>query len=295
MAAHRYWRVYITAANSGNYTSCIELRLYNSSGTMVATGGTAINSSTGFGWTANLAFDGLDYGTGWHSGTGNLPTTPEWIGYDLGSGNSADVISFAFTARDSSQAPKDFKLQYSDDAVAWTDAGVTLTNEGAWGTNELRVFPATAKTQWRLSISSTQSGNSGVAEFKLRTSIGGSDLTGGAASASSFFANSPTYAPSNAIDGNAATFWDATGVSSTLTVAFGIARNVVEYVIQAPSGNQTDTPKTWTLEYYDPNSSPQWVIADTQTAVANWTTNESRTYALSVVATPTKGNMFMLS
>src|SRR5574337_1018158 len=119
MAAHRYWRLYITATNGNAYTSLTGFILATSvGGASVASGGTASASSTGFGWVASNAFDGSTAEPGWHSGTAGFPTTPEWLQYDFGAGNAKDIVEFGICSRNAadaaSQSPRDCTLQFSD-------------------------------------------------------------------------------------------------------------------------------------------------------------------------------------
>lgn len=151
MAAHRYWRLFISEVQSSGYVSCMELRLLDAGSNNVATGGTASASSVGFGWVAANAFNGSTTGDGWHSGTNDLPpqgVTPEWLKYDLGAGNDEDVRAFTFVSRPlfhTTQAPKNMTLQYSDDNSVWNDLIVVL-NETAWSpSGEERTYNAPAE------------------------------------------------------------------------------------------------------------------------------------------------------
>lgn len=75
MSAHRYWRLYITAVQSGGYTSIMELEMYEGvERNNVCSGGTASASSTGFGWVASNAFNGLyTFGSGDGPGATSSP------------------------------------------------------------------------------------------------------------------------------------------------------------------------------------------------------------------------------
>jgi hypothetical protein len=292
MSAHRYWRVYVTAVQSAGYTSCMELYLRTSiGGSNVATGGTASASSVGFGWTAAGAFDGTTAGNGWHSGNNALPTTPEWLQYDLGSGNDKDIVEFAWAVRpgnETSQAPKDLQLQYSDNGSSWTTL-YTRTGETSYSSGETRSWSSSTtvpalKEAWRLNVSAVETGVPGVAELKMYTSIGGTNqCTGGTPAASSEFGSS--WIASKAFDADVSTFWDAASAPPQwVSYRFASAKDIVQYKITAPGGgNQINAPKSFTLEYSD--GSGGWTVADTQTSLANWAAgNEERTFTIASTA-----------
>lgn len=148
MAAHRYWRVLIDKVNGSTYANCAELGLYaaassTSLGTNKATGGTASASSVYNGsYTAAHAFDG-NATTFWLSLTNGLDAVDEWLKYDLGAGNEADINYFTWKHRNDSNLPahslKDFYLQYSDNDADWTTV-ISRTNEPQWAQGEERAF-----------------------------------------------------------------------------------------------------------------------------------------------------------
>jgi hypothetical protein len=301
MAAHRYWRVYISSVQDGsNYVSCMELEMHTSiGGASVCTGGTASASSDGFGWVPANAFDGSTAGNGWHSGNGALPGTVEWLKYDFGSGNDKDIVEFSYASRatfQTTQAPRDFQLQYSDDNSAWTTL-IDRQFETAWTSGQTRTYSASntpvLKQIWRLNVTAVESGNVALSEFKMHTAVGGADVcTGGAAAASSVY-SSNTYSAEKTYDSDIATFWSANSTPPQwIQYVFAGAVDIVEIVLTAPpGGNAPNAPKTWTLQYFDPSGSPTWQNADSQTSVANWTSNESRTYTFGGVAAPFRGNI----
>jgi hypothetical protein len=299
MSAHRYWRVYVTAANAGGYVSCMELYLRTSiGGANVATGGTASASSVGFGWAASGAFDGSTGGTGWHSGNNTLPTTPEWIQYDLGAGNDKDIVEFAWAARstyEAEQTPRDFQLQYSDNGTSWTTL-YTRTEESGWTPSETRSWSSSTTTPalkeaWRLRTTAQANAVPGVAELAMYTVIGGTNqCTGGTPAASSEYSwpNTAYYG----FDANNSTLWDARATSPQwLRYRFASAKNIVQYKITAGAGlNAGDAPTAFTLEYSD--GSGGWVVADTRSGLAAWTANEQRTFTFSFPAFSTLQDTF---
>lgn len=140
MAAHRYWRVYITANNgSVDYTYLTELEFRDSpGGSDQAVGGTGIASSV---FDSNdreeKPYDGSDTSV-WMTAQGQVQ--PSWVGYDFGAGvNVSEIAVTAYIDSYNDRMPKDFDVQYSDDGSSWTTAW-SVTGETGWGTTETRVF-----------------------------------------------------------------------------------------------------------------------------------------------------------
>jgi hypothetical protein len=148
MAAHRYWRVYVTNVQATSTTvSCAELQLrIVSGGASVATGGTALASQSATGLAAASAFDG-NLATYWQT----TSTPPQWIGYDFGSGNAKDIVEFTWTSRDSSggitENPKDCQLEWSDDGTTWYPSYPAVSIP-AWTPSQTRTYtqPNTSST-----------------------------------------------------------------------------------------------------------------------------------------------------
>lgn len=131
MAAHRYWQVLFTATNQQNDLNIGEIRLWDGPD---ATGTNWGLNSNGCVWTADsqqVSHEATKLGDGatvqanaWFSANTALP---HWAKADLVT--PRDIQSFTLTNPNSSISffPKDFKLQWSDDGVTWTDAA-TITN-----------------------------------------------------------------------------------------------------------------------------------------------------------------------
>lgn len=146
MAAHRYWRIAITANNGHTYTCLMTVRFFNTSivDEIAISGGTAsastIYSAT---YSADKALDG-DQTTGWN----NNADMPCWWQYDFGAGNEKTIAGVGMQAVYIASgfvpavAPKDFSLQWSDDGFAWTSL-FALTNQVSWGNTEFRLFWST--------------------------------------------------------------------------------------------------------------------------------------------------------
>jgi len=140
MAAHRYWRLLITANNGDTaFTVVGELGLLDADYLPLTGLGTASASTTQGSQTAALGFDG-DPNTYWESLINEPP--PHWLAYDFGTGNAEEVAVATITAdRDDERMPKDFEVQFSDDGLAWT-TDTSFTGETEWDAdnNELRGY-----------------------------------------------------------------------------------------------------------------------------------------------------------
>lgn len=141
MAAHRYWRLYITAANSASYVELSEVEFRQVVGTPeTPTGGiplysTQYNATT---YAADKAFDGSTT-TAWSTANGAVVNS--FIGYDYGAGNSIEALEIAIRNNtNSSYTPKDFHVEYSDDGIVWFLAAVNWSNQIGWGNREQRIF-----------------------------------------------------------------------------------------------------------------------------------------------------------
>lgn len=154
MATYRYWRIYITDTTGSNMLiSPYEAEFRGSvGGADLCNGGTALSSHS----VTNI-YKLFDNNTSTYFNNGS-PGVDTWFQYDFGLGNEVDVKEIAMLARYSSQMPKDFKLQYSDNGTDFTDVA-TWTNEtwtgGAW--KALNIPGPPAKADWSLPFSISQS------------------------------------------------------------------------------------------------------------------------------------------
>lgn len=275
-AGHRYWRVFVvTPDGDASWTSINRLEMYSSALDGAArvdrcVGGTPISSTQGgFGGgevRAN-AFDDTNASI-WTTAAPAANRLNCWLGYDFGSPIAID--RFALQARDASlsQTPRDFRLEYSDDAVTWTTL-FTPTSQTGWGANEQRLFtdasyapaysgsPHGAHTYWRIHCARSSDGNFtfSAAEIEMRATPGGADqCTGGTPTAHSNFSSS--FDAPKAFDNNAATLWSANGSTSNgwLKYQFASPVTVAEVMIQARNdGSAGQTPRYGQIEFSDDN------------------------------------------
>jgi hypothetical protein len=132
-----------------------------------------------------------------------------------------------------------------------------------------------ARTQWRITIAATQSGEPGLAALVMRTTPGGADqCTGGTPSASSEY--SAPYTADKAFDGSNTTSWfSGSGFPQWLQYEFAAPIDIVEYKLRAPYSYPQEAPKTWTFSHND--GAGGWTEVDAQTDAPNWSADEERT------------------
>lgn len=144
--AFKYWRVFITAANSTPvYGSIQELEFRATvGGATLCTGGSPIASSyyTPPDYFPSIAFDGDITSVGpnppecWAAS--GIETQP-WLGYVLPAPSAVSQIMVCARHTTPAQSPKDFTIQASDDGAAWVDQW-SVTNQTAWAAGEIRTF-----------------------------------------------------------------------------------------------------------------------------------------------------------
>lgn len=147
MAAHRYWRVYISVNQGGSNISLVEIEMRGTPGGLDLTGsGTAFASSQFNASNApQYAFDN-NTGTQWAS----LGNAPSWIAYDFGSGNDVEIVEVVGTARGGSafnQSPMMGTIDYSDDGSTWTTS-YGFVFQSNWTVSQTRILATPANSQY---------------------------------------------------------------------------------------------------------------------------------------------------
>ena len=149
---HRYWRLEVTDKNDATYVGVgnVELRL-TQGGANEATYGAARSSAAYVnGTTPWEAFD-PNAALEWRAAT-----MPSDLAYDFGHNVEIAQAAVTVTTGFPERGPKDYNLQYSDDAVSWTTLAST-TGETAWSEGETRLLNAPVTT--------TQEENQGTLTF----------------------------------------------------------------------------------------------------------------------------------
>lgn len=294
MAAHRYWQLNITANNGGSGGIVVINHLVMAEqvlGPTVLLGSTVSTSSNFSGsYTGANAID-VDRTTRWNSGSS---PTPHTIAFDLGSGNSKDVQEVRLTgdAGFPTYSPKDFKLQYSDDNATWFDQ-ITVTGASV-GTPPYPVVYRTGSCPdtltgylfYRFSSTASDGGSAfAQAEFELRLTVGGSDITSTTdcwASASSSFGGQP---PSLAIDNNPATWWSANGATTaSWLVELPYKQPIAQVALTALSGgNQIYSSTTGNLAGSQDASSFTTLLS--WSGQTGWSAGQTRTFTAAAAST----------
>ena len=131
MAAHRFWRLFISdVAGSNSYVGVNELAMAESpGGANVCTGGTASASTVNGTHTADKAFDGSFLSANSWACASNIFSQGSqmnaWLQYDFAA-TPRDIVEIKVTFPPSggiftnvNMAPKNFSLYYSDDELTW--------------------------------------------------------------------------------------------------------------------------------------------------------------------------------
>lgn len=138
----------------------------------LATGGAALSSGDFSGsYPASAAFDGSTAANEWVSG--NNTAADQWIGYDLGSGNDAEIRRVRFFAGAASQLG-DLSVDHSDDGSSWISAG-TFPESGLAVTtwNDLDLPSSGSHRYWRVRNTTVVSDYFRCFEMELLSLLGG--------------------------------------------------------------------------------------------------------------------------
>lgn len=282
MAAHRYWRIYITEkSGAATFSAIEELELRSSAGGADVTGSGTASANNSSGGAAANAVDN-DTGTIWATGAGALP---HWWAYDFGAGNDQDIVEVSITSRSSTagSAPGAFQLQYSDDGSTWTTR-LFCNVEGVWPVSTTHVFNTDGVGRyWRLLVTAVASGDdTGAAEIEMFTVSGGADqCTGGTPSA---LTAEPTDPAANAFDDNAATAW-LSGLPGVVPqwirydFGSGVTKDIVEVSITAPASNAAALgPIDFHVQWAESSDVVAWMTKFSVSGAAGWANGEKRYY-----------------
>jgi F5/8 type C domain-containing protein len=285
MAAHRYWRINISAAVSGSVHQIAEIEMRTAAGGAdQCSGGTVSASNSTAGFPVANVVDDLGT-TSWHRSAATA-----WVKYDFGAGNDKDIVEVAITAwTDTNRAPKNFTVEWSDDNSAWT-AAMTLSNITTWYPGERKLFNSSGETSapsiaaacryWRLVVTAPTATAVGVAEIQLRISAGGADQTG-SGSAVNGRAVSPGHAFADAFDDNSSTYWGTPDGAGNYWHAWGhydfgsgVTKTIVEIAIQA-NATASQAPTAFYLQRSEDGVG--YAAADmTLTGITGWSAGQTR-------------------
>lgn len=137
----RYWRVRITEAQGGLYSSIGEIFLVGEAGDLDATGRTYTwSSSIGASYNGNYAFNGAINGTAYWAVTSS--GLPAWVQVDMGSPVRVVRVDIGMsTSAALSECPKSFDVQYSADGTLWETAkSFSSLDQASWTLGVRREF-----------------------------------------------------------------------------------------------------------------------------------------------------------
>jgi hypothetical protein len=145
MAAHRYWRLFVSSVvGSPNWCTIDEVELRTTPGGVTVTdAATVVTASSNYngGSSAPAHVTDKTSGTFWTSATGTVqPSNPCWLMFDLGAPQA--VVEFSITPLSGlpDRAPNSFALQASDDGVNWPPFSQIIPLQAPWTNTEKRVF-----------------------------------------------------------------------------------------------------------------------------------------------------------
>lgn len=279
---HAYWMLEIDSNNGNSTTTGLtELKFYDGGGSPIAaSGGTAFSSGSGSDSNpvSNL-FDGNNSSAWQRSSATNTK-----CGYHFASAvgvGSIDLISNLAVTQD----PVKCRLRYSDDGVTYTTAFEIWEPSWASGTST-RTWPQdTAGGKYKAYRWHVTANNGDrfyyMAEAELRTSHGGSDITGTGVAFSSD--NSTTGStPDQLFDNNSGSSfaWDTAQTPAQIPGDVGYylptTAAVNEYVLTQNSAT-TRSWNSWTLQ--GSNDGVSWTTVDTQSGITWSTTPQTKTFS----------------
>lgn len=282
------WRINVTDTQSpGSWATVLEVEMRDTvGGSDLCEGGVASASHVSGSDTADKAFDN-NTGTRWATGTG---TRPNQLAYAFPEEVAIKQVSLLHgTATDAFAA---FDVQRKVGAsweTVWSEVSAN------WGANYKRAFalhdPEVAGfAKWRARITATRSGGgawAAVSGIEFRSTPGGADETAptGVSNEGEWLVYPANASIENAFDDNTGTNWQSPGVPSDanpgiLGYRFSSQKDIQQIAIRN-SGTLGDSPKTLTVEYFDPLANAgagawvvSWAIADT----AFSTTGETKVF-----------------
>lgn len=135
----RYWRIFCEACSNGSYYSTVDVEMRASvGGADQTTIGQAISGSEFSGsYLDDYAFNG-NTSNYWLCAVS--AGADAWVGQDFTTDTVVAEVTIKSRTHASNfdQTPSQFKIQYSSDAVTWTDA-LAVTGQ-SWASNETKTY-----------------------------------------------------------------------------------------------------------------------------------------------------------
>lgn len=279
MAAHRYWRIYVTASNGTTWHQIgaeLELRQSIGGADESSVGTASASGQISNDYAASKAFDNTA-GTMW-----NAPAATGWLQFAFAT--NREVVEYTVAARNDgflTDTPKNWTFEYSDNGTSWSTAH-TVTNATGWSLGEVRTYSFTTVGEhryWRINVSANNgsAGNVAIAEMELRASSGGADLTTPYPTLTS--GDESSFPFINALDNNTSTFhqWSGSSLPKYGGVDFQAeTKDIVEIAITADSTYYARCPKDFNIQWSDDGSA--WTTAWSVTGQTGWTSGQTRVF-----------------
>lgn len=283
--SHVYWRLFVTDNYGSGDIQIAEMEFLDSVGSAISpSGGTATASGSSGGDTPSKAFDGSTT-TNWTVTT----NTNQWIAMQFPSAVAAEMVRVTLSSTWRA-APKNAKLQYSDDGSSWTDA--VSFNLGFPLPSQVRTLPETLAPGYyrgfRLFMADNNGGASfiNVQEMEMRATAGGADqtvatgnsnrnTTGACIASSVFGAGNESF---KAFDGvmTGTQCWASSGTTNAwLMFIFANPVKVEEIAVAVAYADRA--PKNMRLEVS--TDEVTWTTQKTFAAQTGWTINTFRSLA----------------
>lgn len=274
--SHAYWRLFVTNTNGGTVVNVGELNFKDASGsTIPATGGTA-SASSNDGNAPASAFDG-SLSSIWRATSG----ANEWLRYQFAAPVAvAQIVLYTPTSGTDfiNRAPKDCKLQYSDDGSTWSDA-FSFTNylpvSGYGETYPFVAPPSGYHRAWRVfCVNNNGDAIIRIEELEFRATAGGADQTSTTATDGRAISSSGTA--SGAFDNTTSQWNSATNTNEWVGFVFAAAVKNEEITVKSGSVSAaTRSPKDMLFQYSDDGVT--WTTQKTFASQTGWSASETRT------------------
>lgn len=291
MAAHRYWRIYVTASNGTTWHQIgaeLELRQSIGGADESSVGTASASGQISNDYAASKAFDNTA-GTMW-----NAPAATGRLQFAFAT--NREVVEYTVAARNDgflTDTPKNWTFEYSDNGTSWSTAH-TVTNATGWSLGEVRTYSFTTVGEhryWRINVSANNgsAGNVAIAEMELRASSGGADLTTPYPTLTS--GDESSFPFINALDNNTSTFhqWLGATLPKYAGVDFGSAtKDIVQISITAHMSYSDRCPKDFSIQWSDDGST--WTTAWSVTGQTGWTSGQTRVFTGRYTLAATSGS-----
>jgi hypothetical protein len=261
VAAHRYWRFSLTAADGGSSLAVAELELRDA-----ASGPNLANTAVG----PRTATWSLATGTNMTTATGDGNATATGYAFEstlqgVANGTASRVLTLTGAGTVSGNYTVDSEATF-DLMRIFVNGVVQVTDSGAGKSGSFFLsLPTNGTVEFR--YSKDGSGNVGTDKATWSGVTVGGPLLVATSSGSGGLA----------FDGDASTSWTVTGTLATIRYDFTAApKDIVEHAVKAPAATLTNAPKNWSLAWSD--NDIDYVAASVVAGQTGWSAGEQRVF-----------------